>query len=293
MNYTVSVRLMTYMHAPFIREAMDGIMQQKINFLVEVVVGDDFSTDGTLDIIKEYANTENIHIKILEREIGDDYWEKRQKQGRLYNFKNIIENCSGKYIALLDGDDYWTDPLKLQKQVDFLEANIDYSAITTDTLYLKEGVIKNNYVESKENWLRVKFPPVLTYKDITARLYPHTTTWLFRNVIREFPESFFGFFVADMPLFLMLADKGKVKYINEIISVYRLHDSGAIGKLKKNTPLDNLAYYFDLLIGMNMFFGKKYTKETEYALLQESYRFLEEDPVFKNISTVKVILKKY
>src|SRR5690606_15395238 len=119
-NYTVSVRLMTFNHAPFIREAIESILMQKTNFFVEVVVGDDFSTDSTLDILKQYESTENIHIKILERRIGDQYWQKRQRHGRFYNFYSILENCNGKYIALLDGDDYWTDPLKLQKQIDFL-----------------------------------------------------------------------------------------------------------------------------------------------------------------------------
>src|SRR5690606_33947270 len=124
-NYTVSVRLMTFNHAPFIREAIESILMQKTNFFVEVVVGDDFSTDSTLDILKQYESTDNIHIKILNRKKGDEYWFKRQERGRSYNFQNILENCTGKYVALLDGDDYWIDPLKLQKQVDFLEENPD------------------------------------------------------------------------------------------------------------------------------------------------------------------------
>ena len=89
--------------------------------------GDDFSTDRTLDIVKSYQNSESIEIKILERKKGDSYWQRRQKLGRLYNFINILDNCTGKYVALLDGDDYWTDPYKLQKQVDFLEQNPTFS----------------------------------------------------------------------------------------------------------------------------------------------------------------------
>ena len=119
----VSVRLMTYNHAPFIKNAMQGIMMQKTSFKIEVVVGDDFSKDNTLEIIKKFSDTENIKLKILNREIHDDYWFQRQENGRIYNFYNILKNCKGNYIALLDGDDYWTDPYKLQKQVDFLEEN--------------------------------------------------------------------------------------------------------------------------------------------------------------------------
>jgi len=120
----VSVRLMTYKHETFIREAMDGIMMQQTSFSVEVVIGDDFSGDDTLKIIRTYNDSENIKIRILNRTVGDEYYQKRKKFGRLYNFINILENCHGKLIALLDGDDYWTNSYKLKQKVDFLDVNI-------------------------------------------------------------------------------------------------------------------------------------------------------------------------
>src|SRR5690606_24880582 len=123
----VSIRLMTYNHAPFIQHAMDSIFMQEFPFEVEVVVGDDFSTDNTLQIIQNYSNTDKVKITILHREVGDHYWTRRQELGRLHNFSDILRNCRGKYIALLDGDDYWTDSHKLLRQVDFLEKNPDYS----------------------------------------------------------------------------------------------------------------------------------------------------------------------
>ena len=135
---------MTYNHGEFIKEAMNGIMMQETSFPIEVVVGDDFSTDNTLNIIREFSNTENIDIHILDRPRGEDYDLKRQELGRLYNFQNIIENCKGKYIAILDGDDYWTDPLKLQKQVDFLENNKAYSIITHAADVFSDNVLIMN-----------------------------------------------------------------------------------------------------------------------------------------------------
>ena len=164
---------MTYNHADYIREAMEGILMQKTNFFVEVVVGDDFSTDDTLKIIKEYKNTENIHIKILERKVGDAYWKKRQELGRLYNFTNILDNCTGNYIALLDGDDYWTDPLKLQKQVDFLDANEEYSLCFTSRNIYKEA--------TKEYTFEILKNQTFTTENILKGMIAFTQTIVFRN----------------------------------------------------------------------------------------------------------------
>ncbi|UJH92520.1 glycosyltransferase [Antarcticibacterium sp. 1MA-6-2] len=127
-EFFLSVRLMTYNHSGYIEEALRSIDIQRTKFDFEVVVGDDFSTDDTLLKIRNFKfNNKKLHLKILNRQIGDEYHQERREKGRLFNFVNIIQNCSGSYVALLDGDDYWTDPLKLQRQVDFLEANNDFS----------------------------------------------------------------------------------------------------------------------------------------------------------------------
>ena len=156
---------------------MDSIMMQKTDFMVEVVVGDDFSTDGTLDIIKSYNNTNNIHIKILERKVNDEYWEKRQKFNRLYNFINIIENCSGKYIALLEGDDYWTDPHKLQKQVNYLEANPHYAGCSHQVMVIYQNSLK------KGHFFRENVKETFILDDLLDSRKFHTASLVFRKEI--------------------------------------------------------------------------------------------------------------
>ena len=220
-SYTISVRLMTYNHAPFIREAMDGILIQQTSFPVEVVVGDDFSTDGTLDIIREYRSTENIHIRILERQKGDIYHQERQKLGRIHNFQNILDNCTGKYIALLDGDDYWTDPLKLQKQVDFLEQNSLFSCSAHQSFIIYEDSSNRTSKKFAEN-----VSSELTIHDFLGHRKFHTASIVFRaDIIRKhfLPLNIVS---ADRALILLLGSYGKVKYFEDEMCCYRKNTGG-------------------------------------------------------------------
>ena len=230
-KYKLSVRLMTYMHESFVNQAMDGIMMQKTDFKIEVVVGDDFSTDRTLEIIKSYKNTESIDVKILKREKGDEYWRKRQKLGRLYNFTNILENCTGKYIALLDGDDYWTDPLKLQKQLDFLEGNEGYSMC-----FHRVQLLINEKLE--KDTITRKVPQTTSTSDLLKGNFIHTPSVVFRN---HFDEENLAFFlksiqfspIGDLPLHVYNSQYGKIYQIPESMAVYRL--GSGIWSVKKKS----------------------------------------------------------
>ena len=227
-EFKVSVRLMAFNHERFIEQAMLGIMMQKTNFLLEVVVGDDFSTDGTLSKIKNFSDTENIKIKILDRKVGGSYWKKRQELGRLYNFTNILENCSGSYIALLDGDDYWTDPLKLQKQVDFLENNLKYSACFTNANVINENSKERDFISHTEDCS-------YSIREVIKNgggMFP-TASLLFRN-LQEYPAFMFNFKSGDSALSLLIALKGDFYLLNEITCVYRSHGNGVFSSIKNN-----------------------------------------------------------
>ncbi len=218
----VSVRLMTFNHEKYIAQAMDGIMMQKTDFPVEVVVGDDFSQDNTLGLIREYKGTDNITIRILHRQTGDEYWKKRQTLGRLYNFANIIENCQGKYIALLDGDDYWTDPYKLQKQVDFLESAPEYVACYHPVMVVDEN--NNKLRKAKSSFVHNRDA---TADELIRGRVMSMLSLCFRNVIREFPEEFYKSPTGDNFICSLLGNHGNGKYIDHIQpSAYRMHASG-------------------------------------------------------------------
>jgi glycosyltransferase involved in cell wall biosynthesis len=123
----VSISCLTYNHAPFLRECFDSFLAQKTNFDIEVLVHDDASTDGTQEIIQEYTSRFPAIFKpIIQKE--NQYSQGVRGIAVRFNFTR----SKGKYIATCEGDDYWTDPLKLQKQVDFLEANPNYSMCCTN-----------------------------------------------------------------------------------------------------------------------------------------------------------------
>ena len=145
----VSISIITYNQKDFIRQTLDGILMQKTNFAFEVLIHDDCSTDGTTEIIKEY---EEKYPEII-RPIYEEENQFSKGKGIVRNF--IFPRVQGKYIAFCEGDDYWTDENKLQKQVDFLEANPDYTVcfhrvkkiyepkIHEDEVFPSDSAIKN------------------------------------------------------------------------------------------------------------------------------------------------------
>ena len=140
----VSIAMITYNHERFLKEALDSILCQKTNFPFEVVIGEDCSMDNTRKIVQEYEEKYPDIIKPL--------YHKKNK-GMIGNVYEVLMNCTGEYIAFLEGDDYWTDINKLQKQVDFLDVNKDYFMVAHECSMVDiEGKeIEKNY---KTNFIR-------------------------------------------------------------------------------------------------------------------------------------------
>ncbi len=214
----LSVRLQTYNHAKYIKRALDGILMQITDFAFEVVIGDDFSTDNTLNIIRSYKDTNTVNIRILKRTIGGEYYLNRKKHGRLYNFYDIIKNCKGSYIALLDGDDYWIDPSKLQKQVNFLESNHNYSLCFHNALIMWDDKHRPpKYFCSKNQNLKSDIT------DVINNWFVPTSSIVFRANLNNncLPSWFLKIYNGDLALQLIVAEHGDFYYIDEVMSIYR------------------------------------------------------------------------
>ncbi|TDN89146.1 glycosyl transferase family 2 [Salegentibacter sp. 24] len=221
----VSVSIVTYQHVNYIKECLDGILMQKTNFPFEILLGDDESTDGTREICLEYARKYPEKIRFFLHHRENNIKINGAPTGR-FNFIYNLFTARGKYIALCEGDDYWTDPLKLQKQVDFLEENEGYEGCFHST-YIKDEI---NKIEEKL-W-RDYTKCVFTIEDTLSKLSLfHTSSFLFKRENLLIPKWFTSIVSGDMALFALIASNGLLYFINEPMSVYRKNEGGVTNSL--------------------------------------------------------------
>lgn len=211
----VSICVQTYNHKDYIKQCLDGILMQQTKFNFEIILGEDESNDGTRDICQEYKNKYPDIIILFLRNRNDVIYINDKPTGR-YNFIENIKSCHGKYIALCEGDDYWTDPLKLQKQVDFLETHLDYSLC-----FHKVQILKPNKQLVEDYITNVPNDSETISTLVQHGNYIHTPSVVFRNCISDLPFEFTEAPFGDFFLYFILAHHGKLKYIDEDMAVYR------------------------------------------------------------------------
>jgi glycosyltransferase involved in cell wall biosynthesis len=254
MEPLVSVVVPTYQHAAFIRQCLDSILMQKTNFNFEIILGEDESIDGTRDICIEYSNKYPDKIRLFLRSRKDVIFINGRATGR-YNFINCLKEANGKYIALCEGDDYWTDPLKLQKQVDFLEANEDFSICFHNA----------NIVDNNNQFIKLFHQnPVKEITDfmdlISENWYIPTASMVFkRSSIDKLPHWFTEVFNGDYALQLILTSEGqKIGYLADIMGAYRIHGGGISNSLK--TPVDRNNFLIAIFKNIRLYANHKYQK---------------------------------
>ncbi len=222
MKPLVSVCIITYNHEKYISEAIESVLMQKTDFPFDIIIHDDASNDNTAQLVKEYAE-KHKQIKTI--------FQKENKYSKGYKplVEYIFPICEGKYIAICEGDDYWTDPYKLQKQVDFLEANDDY--IIT---YHNAKIINENNEIVNNSKLTNNLKKDFSQEELIKGTMILTLTMCFKNVIREFPEELFKVKNGDKFLTSLLGNFGKGKYQSEIEdAVYRKHGASIWSSLEK------------------------------------------------------------
>lgn len=229
----VSIRCLAYNHEKYIRETLEGFVMQKTNFRFEAIVHDDASVDGTAEIVREYAEKYPDIIKPIY-EIENQYSKKDGSLSRIMH-----EACKGKYIAMCEGDDYWTDPYKLQKQVDFLETHPGYVICSH---YYKVHHCEGNIIDY-----------VLPYGLSTSLNYDFNSFikreyWFTQPLTCMYLRSAFDLEKyseyknsKDVTLFYMLLNKGKGFLMSDVMAVYRIHNGGVwSGSSSEKQLLDDI-----------------------------------------------------
>ena len=208
-NPLVSIFMITYNHEKFISQALESVLMQQVNFEYEIVLGEDFSTDKTRKIILEYAQKYPTKFKLILHD---------KNVGMMVNEELVMNACTGKYIAMCEGDDYWTDTLKLQKQVDFLEANSAYAGTAHQSMVL---------VDNKESRVfRENVPSEITVNDLIGSRLFHTASVVFRIGVLDLFLKSPAVLSGDRLLNFCIVFSGKIRFFNDNMCAYRLHDAG-------------------------------------------------------------------
>lgn len=283
----ISICCITFNHELYVAQALDSFLLQESSFPYEIVISDDCSTDRTLEILKQYKERYPDLIRLHTNTTNI---------GMMPNFLKALMACKGEYIAICEGDDYWTNPFKLQKQVDFLEANQDFSVCfhRVEELRNVKDFVKDTLVQNSES------ERVFTKSDILKGNFIHTPSVVFRNHFDELPEWVLQMQVGDYPLHIYNASFGKIKYFPDVMAVYRLHNSSSWSSLhdfirqriwmillcniisKANLlPEDNEILY-DQLSSMFTMFRKECLYNNREQIYLDNLQLLLDHPVFKN-----------
>lgn len=232
----VSVSIIAYNHENRIARAIDSVLAQKVDFPIEVIVGDDHSKDATAEIIKKYEKEyPDLIFGIYHPRDYDEI------PGRINNMTNL-NACRGKYIAMLDGDDYWTDDKKLQKQVEFLEKHPEFHISFHDVRIVYEEVDEKARLFSEtqpslQRLKKVKSIEEIEFSDLLkyGSSMPTSSVVYLAEKIKPLPDWFVEVAAADYSLQLLAAEGGEIKYFKEVMGVYVKHGASVLENYFRST----------------------------------------------------------
>jgi glycosyltransferase involved in cell wall biosynthesis len=223
----VSCRVSTYQHSPYIRQCLDGILMQKTNFPLEIVIGEDESSDGTREICIEYAKKYPDIIRLFLHKRENNMLINGKPSSKFQGTYTMFQ-LRGKYQAICEGDDYWTDPYKLQKQVDFLEQNSDYTVCChAFKAYDNEKGIFKPSIRQRKPFVKGNFS--FNHLDLIGWSVQPLTIVFRSSTLQLFSLSCYRF-SRDIHLEYHLLKEGKGYFIDESMGVYRHHEFGIYSK---------------------------------------------------------------
>jgi glycosyltransferase involved in cell wall biosynthesis len=265
---TISVMILTYNHAPFLAQAIDSVLAQNTSHNLEIIIIEDCSTDGTQDIVRHYAQKypDKIQAYLHPKNIG----RKRGIQPVVYEG---FTKLNGDYIAILEGDDYWTSPSKLEKQVLFLETHPDFVASAHNTVKIYDD-------KSKEPHRFIYWPGIKKVHDVRdfamMTSFFHTSSIVYRNMRKHTEDSSFKYiqnrWCCEIYVNMVHMQFGQLYYLDDDMSVYRCHKGGSFSHMPE---LQGRLFNIDGHRRFNRWLRYRYLKECSFAIYRLSREMLK------------------
>ncbi len=254
----VSVVMITYGHEHFIRQAVESVLMQQCDFDVELIIANDCSPDNTDAVIKEILATHPRAHKIK-------YIKHEKNLGVMPNFMQALAQCRGQFIALCEGDDFWIDNQKLQKQYDFLQQNTTYAIHASAARILSQDAHNNTVFGFNNEQNTFSLP------DFYTRNHLITGSVMYRNIPLNYPEFFSKLVFGDWFLYVLILEKTGLKAFvsEEVLSVYRVHDKGimkSLNVIKENTVYLNQVLLIKKYLQLKSYSGKDYQNINNYSV---------------------------
>jgi glycosyltransferase involved in cell wall biosynthesis len=273
----VSVMLITYNHENFIAQALDSVLMQQTNFDYEIIISEDCSTDGTRDIVKEYQKTYPEKIRLL---LSD------HNLGSIKVFIEAYLAAQGEYVAMLDGDDYWTSPDKLQKQVDYLDTHPECSLCFHNVLVFYDDHSREAYYSNPPDQKEIS-----TLEDMWTECFIETCAAMCRrDSVPDIPEWCYSIEWTDWALFILLAEQGQIGYINEAMGAYRQHSGGMYSSLSLRKRIKGTFTFYE---SMNVNLKYKYDDIVKAKMPKYFYDLAKLNEEEDDLVNARAYLREY
>tara|TARA_B110000263_G_scaffold248079_1_gene262217 strand:+ start:563 stop:1498 length:936 start_codon:yes stop_codon:yes gene_type:complete len=254
--------MLAYNQKKFIAQAIEGVLVQKTDFRFELVIGEDSSTDGTREIVHKYQKNYPKQIKVITSE---------NNVGIRDNELRTLEACTGKYVAFCEGDDYWIDIHKLQKQVDFLEGNPDYGLVHGDVDHLddKSGEITKAF--NKKNNVIIPNGDIFDFLMKPSHSIKTTTVCIRKELLEKYYLSNeeimqSDWALIDISIWLMFAYHSKIHYLDEVMATYRLFQES----MSRNINPEKNYKFHQLIHSIRAYFVNNYECSDETRVMIET-----------------------
>lgn len=272
-NRTISVLVLTYNHESYIKAALDSILAQQVDARLEIIVADDGSTDRTAAVVRDFQQAHPGKIVFLDSP---------NNLGHTHNYARAWAQAKGDYIAHCDGDDYWTDPLKLAKQMEFLEKHPEFSSCANKINAICDGQIVAQSIPKIDQ-------QVFTTEDLLDACYPHNSSLFFRNrLFKKLPDFFFDLTGHDWCISILNSLHGPLKILPESMSVWRIRSNGLWGGRQDDFHLEHTRLF---LQHMTDFLPKHLNKTLLKYSLRNYFQLMEYNLRVNNLEKARVYFK--